>query len=133
MVILHFESEFYYTLNAVGSKVWQLLADSENVETILRWMGENPTEAEDALSLAMVKAWEKIQQYAGKVNNYKGWLTLIFAKSYTRKAYDEKTKALHGAYHISVRLMGVLRSLRDVSRSHLLINTYSRSAIVFTN
>ena len=36
IVILHFESEFYYTLNAVGSKVWQLLADSENVETIIQ-------------------------------------------------------------------------------------------------
>ena len=36
IVILHFESEFYYTLNAVGSKVWQLLAESENVETIIQ-------------------------------------------------------------------------------------------------
>ncbi len=43
----------------------------------LRWMGENPTEAEDALSLAMVKAWEKIQQYAGKITNHKGWLTRL--------------------------------------------------------
>ena len=48
IVILHFESEFYYTLNAVGSKVWQLLADSENVETIIQQLvqiyqvNENP-------------------------------------------------------------------------------------------
>ncbi|NEO94797.1 MAG: hypothetical protein F6K56_33240, partial [Moorea sp. SIO3G5] len=32
----------------------------------LRWMGGNPTNAEDALSRAMIKAWEKVQKFAGK-------------------------------------------------------------------
>ncbi|MGB3756641.1 MAG: RNA polymerase sigma factor [Rivularia sp. (in: cyanobacteria)] len=43
----------------------------------LGWMGENPTEAEDALSRAMLKAWEKVQEYAGKINNLKSWLTTL--------------------------------------------------------
>lgn len=40
-------------------------------------MGGNPTEAEDALSRAMLKASEKVQEYAGKITNYKGWLTRL--------------------------------------------------------
>ena len=33
----------------------------------IKWMG-NPTDAEDALSRAMLKAWEKVQKYAsGKI------------------------------------------------------------------
>lgn len=31
----------------------------------IKWMGGNPTDAEDALSRAMLKAWDKAQKYAG--------------------------------------------------------------------
>ncbi len=40
----------------------------------LKLMNSNPTDAEDALSQAMLKAWEKIQKYAGKIANFKAWL-----------------------------------------------------------
>jgi RNA polymerase sigma-70 factor (ECF subfamily) len=40
-------------------------------------MGGNPTDAEDALSRAMLKAWEKAQQYADKIANFKSWLTRL--------------------------------------------------------
>ncbi|NEO74523.1 MAG: sigma-70 family RNA polymerase sigma factor [Moorea sp. SIO3H5] len=43
----------------------------------LRWMGGNPTDAEDALSRAMLKAWEKVQKFAGKIANFKAWLTKL--------------------------------------------------------
>ncbi|NEO42068.1 MAG: sigma-70 family RNA polymerase sigma factor [Moorea sp. SIOASIH] len=43
----------------------------------LRWMGGNPTDAEDALSRAMLKAWEKVQKLAGKIANFKAWLTKL--------------------------------------------------------
>ncbi len=43
----------------------------------LKWMGGNPTDAEDALSRAMLKAWEKVQKYAGKISNFKAWLTTL--------------------------------------------------------
>jgi RNA polymerase sigma-70 factor (ECF subfamily) len=40
--------------------------------------GGNPTDAEDALSRAMLKAWEKVQKYAvGEITNFKGWLTRL--------------------------------------------------------
>ncbi len=43
----------------------------------LKWMGGNTTEAEDALSRAMLKAWEKVQLFAGKISNFKAWLTRL--------------------------------------------------------
>jgi RNA polymerase sigma-70 factor (ECF subfamily) len=39
--------------------------------------GGNPTDAEDALSRAMLKAWEKVQKYAGEIANFKAWLTTL--------------------------------------------------------
>ena len=40
-------------------------------------MGGNPTDAEDALSRAMLKAWEKLQKYGGEITNFKAWLTTL--------------------------------------------------------
>ncbi|MEG4025551.1 sigma-70 family RNA polymerase sigma factor [Microcoleus sp. S13C4] len=42
----------------------------------IKWMG-NLTDAEDALSRAMLKAWEKVQKFAGKIVNFKAWLTKL--------------------------------------------------------
>lgn len=42
-----------------------------------KWMNGNSVEAEDLLSQAMVKAWEKAQKYAGKIENFKCWLTTL--------------------------------------------------------
>jgi RNA polymerase sigma factor (sigma-70 family) len=43
----------------------------------IKWMGGNLTDAEDALSRAMVKAWEKMQKYKEKIRNFKAWLTKL--------------------------------------------------------
>ncbi|BAY10237.1 RNA polymerase sigma factor [Calothrix sp. NIES-2098] len=43
----------------------------------VKWMGGNPTDAEDALSQAMLKAWQKAQKYAGEIANFKAWLTTL--------------------------------------------------------
>ena len=58
---------------------WLLWQEHQNYlyHRCLGWMGGNPTEAEDALSRAMLKAWEKVQEYAGKITNIKGWLTTL--------------------------------------------------------
>ncbi|NEP77837.1 MAG: sigma-70 family RNA polymerase sigma factor [Okeania sp. SIO3B3] len=42
-----------------------------------RLMNSNPTDAEDALSRAMLKAWEKVQKFEGKITNFKGWLVKV--------------------------------------------------------
>ena len=39
----------------------------------VKWMG-NPTDAEDALSQSMLKAWEKTQKSGYKIANFKAWL-----------------------------------------------------------
>lgn len=43
----------------------------------LSWMNCNPTEAQEAVSRASIKAWEKWQDYAGKVTNPRAWLTRL--------------------------------------------------------
>ncbi|MBD2579321.1 RNA polymerase sigma factor [Oscillatoria sp. FACHB-1406] len=43
----------------------------------VKWMDGNPIDAEDALSRAMLKAWEKTQKFAGKIANFKAWLTTL--------------------------------------------------------
>ncbi|MBV6623082.1 MAG: PqqD family protein [Rivularia sp. (in: Bacteria)] len=40
IVILHYESESYYTLEAVGTKFWQLFTESENMETVIQQLVE---------------------------------------------------------------------------------------------
>lgn len=39
------------------------------------WMGGNHMEAEEALSQAMLKAWNKMPKYAEQITNPKAWLT----------------------------------------------------------
>jgi RNA polymerase sigma-70 factor (ECF subfamily) len=41
----------------------------------LTWMGGNSTDAQEALSQATLKAWDKLPIYAEKINNPKAWLT----------------------------------------------------------
>ncbi|MGD1805483.1 RNA polymerase sigma factor [Dapis sp. BLCC M126] len=42
-----------------------------------RLMNSNQTDAEDALSRAMLKAWEKVQKFEGKITNFKAWLVQV--------------------------------------------------------
>jgi len=57
-------------------QLWEQYRD-ELYQCCIKWIGGNPTDAEDALSRAMLKAWEKVQQYAGKITNFKSWLTRL--------------------------------------------------------
>ena len=43
----------------------------------VKWMGGNSTNAEDALSMAMLKARDKIQKRAKAIENFKSWLTKL--------------------------------------------------------
>ncbi|MDF5733893.1 MAG: sigma-70 family RNA polymerase sigma factor [Rhizonema sp. PD38] len=57
-------------------QLWQQYQD-DLYRCCLKWMSGNRTNAEDALSRTMLKAWEKVQKYAGKIANFKGWLTRL--------------------------------------------------------
>src|ERR687886_677127 len=58
---------------------WQIFQQHRDYlfRCCLKWMNGNSTEAEDLLSQAMLKAWEKAQKYAGKIENFKCWLTTL--------------------------------------------------------
>ena len=43
----------------------------------IKWMGGNPTDAEDALSRVMLKAWEKVQKIGVEIDNFKSWLSTL--------------------------------------------------------
>lgn len=57
-------------------QVWQQYQD-HLYRCCLKWMGGNPTEAEDALSRAMIKALEKVRDCTGVITNFKAWLTRL--------------------------------------------------------
>lgn len=61
----------------ISTVFWSLWQPYKNdlYRCCFKWMNYNPTDAEDALSLAMLKAWEKVQKYEGKITNFKAWLT----------------------------------------------------------
>ena len=52
---------------------WQELRD-QLYRCCLKLMNFNAMDAEDVLSQAMLKAWEKVQKHAGKIDNLKAWL-----------------------------------------------------------
>lgn len=64
----------------LGNGFWQQWQQYQDYlyRCCIKWMGGNPTDAEDALSRAMLKAWEKVQKYAtGEISNFKAWLTTL--------------------------------------------------------
>ncbi|GAB4204458.1 MAG: hypothetical protein Fur006_59630 [Coleofasciculaceae cyanobacterium] len=58
---------------------WQLWGQHQAylAERCLSWMGGNSTDAREALSQATVKAWEKWQDCAGEIANFKAWVTRL--------------------------------------------------------
>lgn len=58
---------------------WQLWQQNRDYlyRCCLKWMGGNPTDAEEALSRAMLKAWDKLPDHAEKITNFRAWLTRL--------------------------------------------------------
>ncbi|MEG4111128.1 MULTISPECIES: sigma-70 family RNA polymerase sigma factor [unclassified Microcoleus] len=62
----------------IDSAFWKLWQDNQDYlyRCCRKWMG-NPTDAEDALSRAMLKAWEKARDSTDDIKNFKAWLTKL--------------------------------------------------------
>ncbi len=62
----------------IDSAFWKLWQDNQDYlyRCCRKWMG-NPTDAEDALSRAMLKAWEKARDCTDDIKNFKAWLTKL--------------------------------------------------------
>ena len=58
---------------------WQLWQQNRDdlYRCCLKWMGGNSTDAEEVLSRAMLKAWDKLPDYAEKITNLRAWLTRL--------------------------------------------------------
>ena len=62
-----------------GSDFWQLWLSHQSYlyRCCLRWMNYNTTDAEEALTLAMWKAYGKLPQYADQIRQVRSWLTKL--------------------------------------------------------
>lgn len=62
----------------IDSAFWKKWQDNQDYlyRCCRKWMG-NPTDAEDALSRAMLKAWEKARDGTDDIKNFKAWLTKL--------------------------------------------------------
>jgi RNA polymerase sigma-70 factor (ECF subfamily) len=62
----------------IDSAFWKLWQQHQDYlyRCCSKWMG-NPTDAEDALSRAMLKAWEKVRDCTDDIKNFKAWLTKL--------------------------------------------------------
>lgn len=58
---------------------WKLFEQHRNYlfRCCVKWMNGNSIEAEDLLSRAIIKAWEKIKQNTVVIDNFKAWLTKL--------------------------------------------------------
>ncbi|NES64529.1 MAG: sigma-70 family RNA polymerase sigma factor [Okeania sp. SIO2D1] len=65
----------------------------------LRLMNFNPADAEDALSRAMVKAWEKLQKFEGKITNFKAW-SIKLTRNLCIDIIRERSRGLMGVESI---------------------------------
>ncbi|WP_255502773.1 RNA polymerase sigma factor [Okeania sp. KiyG1] len=60
----------------IVSRFWQVWLEQEDklYRCCLKLMSFNPTEAEDALGQARIKAWEKVQELGDSIRNLRAWL-----------------------------------------------------------
>ncbi|MGL5064979.1 MAG: RNA polymerase sigma factor [Microcoleus sp.] len=71
-----FSRERHEDTNTVFWSLWQQNQD-RIYRCCLKWMNNNPTDAEDALSRVMLKAWEKVHKHPGEITNFQAWLTRL--------------------------------------------------------
>ena len=57
--------------------IWQQYQNDFFSRYSLRWMGNNREDAEDALSEASLKAWQRLQAADQEITNIKGWLSRL--------------------------------------------------------
>ena len=68
VIIIHFESDSYYTLDTVGSKFWQLFTVSGCVETVIQQLVEIYTVDEVALRGDVTKFVEELLEEGLLIN-----------------------------------------------------------------
>ncbi|WP_228056957.1 RNA polymerase sigma factor [Tychonema sp. LEGE 07203] len=72
-------TDIRYCPEDIEKAFWQLWQQNRDYlyRCCLRWMGGNPVDAEEVLSRAMLKALDKLPDYAEKITNLRAWLTRL--------------------------------------------------------
>ncbi|MEG4986986.1 sigma-70 family RNA polymerase sigma factor [Microcoleus sp. BR0-C5] len=72
-------TDIRYCPEDIEKAFWQLWQQNRDYlyRCCLRWMGGNPTDAEEVLSRAMLKALDKLPDYAEKITNLRAWITRL--------------------------------------------------------
>lgn len=62
----------------INSDFWQLWQEYQDYlhRCCVKWMG-NTIDAEDVLSQAMLKAWDKLRNSTVEIKNFKSWVTKL--------------------------------------------------------
>jgi RNA polymerase sigma-70 factor (ECF subfamily) len=86
---------------AERSTFWQLWGQHQDYlyRRCLTWMGGNHEDAQEALSRATLKAWEKWQEYSGKITNPKAWLTQL-TRNLCMDMHRERNRGARGVESI---------------------------------
>ncbi|MEH2408076.1 RNA polymerase sigma factor [Nostoc sp.] len=86
-----------------GFAFWQLCEQYQDClyRCGIKWMGGNPTEAENALSWAMLKAWEKMQKYAEAIADFKAWLTSL-THNLCVNIYRERSRVVNRVENVEI-------------------------------
>ncbi|MEG4167378.1 MULTISPECIES: sigma-70 family RNA polymerase sigma factor [unclassified Microcoleus] len=72
-------TDIRYCPEDIEKAFWQLWQQNRDYlyRCCLRWMEGNATDAEEVLSRAMLKAWDKLPDYAEKITNLRAWITRL--------------------------------------------------------
>lgn len=72
-------TDIRYCPEDIEKAFWQLWQQNRDYlyRCCVKWMGGNPTDAEEVLSRAMLKAWDKLPDYAEKITNLRAWLLCL--------------------------------------------------------
>ncbi len=82
----------------------------------MKWMSGNTTDAEDALSRAMLKAWEKAQKFAGEIANFKAWLTTL-TRNLCVDIHRERSRGANRVENIEIYASGEEEGLVAVEKT----------------
>ena len=104
---------FYRSHYSVKGEFWQQWQEYQDYlyRCCIKWMGGNLTDAEDALSQAMLKAWDKVQQFAEEITNFKQWLTRL-TRNLCTDIQRERSRGINGVENIEAILekQGLIQS-----------------------